>query len=116
MMISILIVITLQSVLYRHDYFFDFFNTYLEFFYVVEHRRDFLEALRIYTYLFEKIVDNLVITSISILFINKTINDYKSNKRHYYRLTCGMKGLEYYLGNMIVEYVLYIVLMIPTLV
>lgn len=52
--------------------------------------------------------------SVSVLFIHRVIKDFQSNKRHMYRLAGGMRAWEYYLGYMIVEFGLYILMMVPS--
>ena len=64
----------------------------------------------------QKVVDNYVLMSVSILFINKIITDFRSNRRHLFRLSSGMKPWEYYLGNMLIEFMLYILLITPTFI
>jgi hypothetical protein len=112
-MCSVLFIVALQYRIYESALLRDFISYYLRI-YIKERVGSLSEVTRIYTFFFEKVVENYILMSVSVLFIYRVIKDFQSKKRHMYRLAGGMRTWEYYLGYMVVEFGLYLLMTVPS--
>jgi hypothetical protein len=114
-MCCVLFIVALELCIYESSLLQDFIFAYLSD-YIESRHGDQEELTRIYTFFLEKVVENYVLMTVSVLFIHRVIKDFRSNKKHMYRLAGGMRSWEFYLGNMMVEFGLYALMMVPTTV
>ena len=63
-----------------------------------------------------KALENFIFLSIAGVFLFSQIDDYKSQKRHMLRVQTGLRTSAYYLAQFGTDFILYLVLNIPSFV